>query len=114
MKYILSALLMVSASLAFADDFDAVEAKLKAAMAADIRTDAEKERDRNRRPIDTLKFFGLRDDMKIGDTVFIYGNKSIYAIGEIEGEYEYVQDDFKYTHRRLVNWQSSLISVLVL
>src|SRR5210317_775937 len=65
MKYFLSALLIVSASLAFADDFDATEAKLKAAMAADIRTDAEKERDRNRRPIQTLEFFGLRDNMKI-------------------------------------------------
>ena len=65
MKYFLSALLIVSAGLAFADDFDAVEAKLKTAMASDIRTDAEKERDRNRRPVDTLKFFGLRDDMKI-------------------------------------------------
>ena len=65
MKYLLSALLMISASMAIADDFDAVEAKLKDAMAADIRTDAEKERDRNRRPVDTLEFFGLRDDMKI-------------------------------------------------
>ena len=65
MKFLLSVLLMVSAGLAFADDFDAVEAKLKAAMAADIRTDAERDRDRNRRPIATLKFFGLRDDMKI-------------------------------------------------
>lgn len=65
MKYILTALLMVSASLALADDFDAVEAKLKAAMASDIRTDAEKERDSNRLPVETLKFFGLRDDMKI-------------------------------------------------
>lgn len=65
MKYLLSALLMISASLAFAGDFDAVETKLKAAMAADIRTDAEKDRDRNRRPVQTLEFFGLRDDMKI-------------------------------------------------
>jgi len=65
MKYFLSTLLLVSANLAFADDFDAVEAKLKAAMAAEIRTDAEKDRDRNRRPVRTLKFFGLRDDMKI-------------------------------------------------
>ncbi len=65
MKYFLGALLMISASLAFADDFDAVEAKLKTALAAEIRTDGEKERDRNRRPIETLKFFGLRDDMKI-------------------------------------------------
>ena len=69
MKYFLSALLIVSASLAFADDFDAVETKLKAALAADIRTDAERERDRNRRPIDTLKFFGLRDDMKIVELI---------------------------------------------
>ena len=65
MKYILTVLLMFSAGLAFADDFDAVEAKLKAALASDIRTDAEKDRDRNRRPVQTLEFFGLRDDMKI-------------------------------------------------
>jgi predicted methyltransferase len=69
MKYLLSTLLLVSSGLVFADDFDAVEAKLKATMAADIRTDAEKERDRNRRPIATLKFFGLRDDMKIVELV---------------------------------------------
>ncbi len=69
MKYFLSVLLLVSASLAFADDFDAVEAKLKAALAADIRTDAEKDRDRNRKPIATLKFFGLRDDMKIVELI---------------------------------------------
>ena len=65
MKYFLSLLLIVSTGLVFADDFDATEAKLKAAMEADIRTDAEKDRDRNRRPIQTLKFFGFRDDMKI-------------------------------------------------
>ncbi len=69
MKYFLSVLLIVSASLALADDFDAVEAKLKTAMGADIRTDAEKDRDRNRRPIATLKFFGLRDDMKIVELI---------------------------------------------
>jgi predicted methyltransferase len=69
MKYFLSALLMISSGSAFADDFDAVEAKLKTAMDADIRTDREKERDRNRRPIATLKFFGLRDDMKIVELI---------------------------------------------
>ncbi len=69
MKYFLSVLLLVSAGLAFADDFDAVETKLKTALAADIRTDAEKERDRNRKPIATLKFFGLRDDMKIVELI---------------------------------------------
>jgi predicted methyltransferase len=69
MKYFLSVLLMVSASLAFADDFDVVEAKLETALDGDIRTDRDKERDRNRKPIDTLKFFGLRDDMKIVELV---------------------------------------------
>ncbi len=69
MKYFLSVLLLVSAGMAFADDFDAVEAKLKTALAADIRTDAEKDRDRNRKPIATLKFFGLRDDMKIVELI---------------------------------------------
>ena len=69
MKYFLSALLMASAGMVFADDFDAVEAKLKTAMASDIRTEAEKGRDRNRRPIATLEFFGLRDDMKIVELI---------------------------------------------
>ena len=46
MKYLLSVLLLVSAGLAFAGDFDTTEAKLKAAMDSDIRTDAEKERDK--------------------------------------------------------------------
>ena len=65
MKYFLTAVLMMFAGLAFASDFDATEAKLKTALEAEIRTDAEKERDRNRRPIQTLEFFGFRDDMKI-------------------------------------------------
>ena len=55
----------MTVNLGFADEFDTVETKLKTALEADIRSDAEKERDRNRRPIDTLRFFGLRDDMKI-------------------------------------------------
>ncbi len=65
MKYLLIALLMLSANYAFADDFDVVKDKLKTAMDSDIRTDAEKARDRNRRPVETLEFFGLRDDMTI-------------------------------------------------
>lgn len=65
MKLFLSTLLMAVAIPAFSGDFDVVEAKLKTAMEAEIRTDAEKERDHNRLPIETLKFFGLRDDMRI-------------------------------------------------
>jgi predicted methyltransferase len=89
MKYFLSALLIVSAGLAFADDFAAVEAKLKAAMKADIRTERETDRDRNRRPIDTLKFFGLRDDMKIVELIPGGGwyTKLLAPVVQENGEY---------------------------
>ncbi len=49
---------------AFAQD-DAVEAKIKEAMAADIRTEAEVARDRNRKPVETLAFLQLSDDMRV-------------------------------------------------
>ncbi len=89
MKYFLSILLIASTGLAFADDFDAVEAKLKTALDADIRTDKEKERDRNRKPIDTLKFFGLRDDMKIVELVPGGGwyTKLLAPVVQENGEY---------------------------
>ena len=63
----LPALLITSllAGSAFASDFEATEAKIKAAMKSDIRVEADTERDRNRRPVSTLKFLGLRDDMKV-------------------------------------------------
>jgi len=89
MKFFLSVLLMVSAGMAFADDFDAVEAKLKTAMKADIRTDAEKERDRNRKAVQTLKFFGLRDDMKIVELIPGGGwyTKLLVPVVKDNGEY---------------------------
>jgi predicted methyltransferase len=49
----------------FAADFSAVEEKLKSAMQADVRSAAEVERDANRKPVETLEFFGLRDDIKV-------------------------------------------------
>ena len=64
-RIILVLLLLVSGSAMSADDVSAVEAKLKAAMESEIRTEKEVERDRNRKPVDTLEFFGLRDDMKV-------------------------------------------------
>jgi len=64
-RIILVLILIAQCTIIYADDFSAVEAKLKAAMEADIRTQAEIDRDRNRKPVDTLEFFGLRDDMKI-------------------------------------------------
>lgn len=51
--------------VSLADDHADTKAKLEAAMKADIRTEAETDRDRNRRPVETLEFFGLRDDMKV-------------------------------------------------
>lgn len=39
--------------------------KIKTAMASDIRTQAEVDRDRNRKPVETLTFFGLEDDMSV-------------------------------------------------
>ena len=53
---------------AFAQD-DGVEAKIKEAMAADIRTEAEVGRDRNRKPVETLAFFQLSDDMRVLELV---------------------------------------------
>jgi len=65
MPRVLVVLLLLVSSFAQADDFAAVETKLKAAMSSDARTEAETERDRNRNPVKTLEFFGLRDDMTI-------------------------------------------------
>jgi predicted methyltransferase len=42
-----------------------VEEKLKAAMESDSRSAAEVARDKNRKPVETLKFFGLTENMKV-------------------------------------------------
>jgi predicted methyltransferase len=65
MTRILVSLLLLVAGFAQAGDYSTVETKLKAAMAADVRTEAEVARDENRMPVETLEFFGLRDDMKV-------------------------------------------------
>lgn len=57
--------LLLLSSVCAADDFSAVQEKLEMAMAAEIRGAADTDRDRNRIPVDTLEFFGLRDDMKV-------------------------------------------------
>ncbi|MGI9296220.1 MAG: class I SAM-dependent methyltransferase, partial [Pseudomonadales bacterium] len=64
--FVVLALLSIAA---VADDFDAVKAKLTTAMAADGRTVEEKARDANRLPVETLEFFGLRDDMKVVELI---------------------------------------------
>lgn len=42
-----------------------IDAKVEAALAAEDRPQADRDRDRNRRPLQTLKFFGLKDDMRV-------------------------------------------------
>ena len=42
-----------------------IDTKVQAAQAAESRPEADRERDRNRRPLSTLQFFGLRDDMRV-------------------------------------------------
>lgn len=44
---------------------DEIDAKVEAALAAEDRPQADRDRDRNRRPLQTLKFFGLKDDMRV-------------------------------------------------
>lgn len=46
-----------------------LESKVAAAMAADIRTEADLARDRNRKPLETLTFFQMRDDMRVLELV---------------------------------------------
>ncbi len=58
-------LLFANSGFAADDSFAGVEASLKKAMQSSLRTEKEIKRDRNRMPIETLKFFGLQSDMKV-------------------------------------------------
>jgi len=42
-----------------------IDAKVEAALAAEARPAGDRERDRNRRPLQTLNFFGLKDNMRV-------------------------------------------------
>jgi len=42
-----------------------LEETLKQAMKSELRSEKETARDRNRRPVETLQFFGLKSDMKV-------------------------------------------------
>jgi predicted methyltransferase len=58
---VLSALATCQASAAE----EAWKAKLEAALDSPIRTEAEKARDANRRPLETLEFMQFRDDLRV-------------------------------------------------
>lgn len=56
------ALLTLATTASAANEIDA---KVEAALAAESRPQADVDRDRNRRPLETLKFLGLEDDMTV-------------------------------------------------
>ena len=62
MRVLLPIVLLSLAGIAGAGEIDA---KVEAALAAESRPEADAERDRNRKPLETLKFFGLEDDMTV-------------------------------------------------
>jgi len=64
MRILMSSVMAVASVTAFAAD-TAIERKLQDAMRAEIRTEAELARDKNRKPVETLSFCGLRDDMRV-------------------------------------------------
>jgi predicted methyltransferase len=64
-KFLPLLLLAASVSSIAADSFDTTAEKIKSALKAEVRTESDTDRDRNRKPLQTLEFFELRDDMKI-------------------------------------------------
>ncbi len=64
MRFLTIAMLALGGLAAAAQQPD-VKDKIMAAMADDLRTEAEVERDRNRMPVETLGFFGLKGDMRV-------------------------------------------------
>jgi len=56
------ALLMVAGAAQAAND---IESKVNAALAAESRPMADRVRDENRAPLETLNFFGLKDNMRV-------------------------------------------------
>ncbi len=64
MRYLIIAIAAACSLPAIAQESD-VKDKIEAAMADDIRTEAEVARDRNRKPVETLEFLGLKDDMRV-------------------------------------------------
>ena len=62
MRILLALITLTLTGIAHAGDIDA---KVEAALAAEGRPAADSTRDRNRRPLQTLKFLGLEDDMRV-------------------------------------------------
>ena len=63
MKALLTIACMALAGAAFADN--EIDAKVEAALADAARPAADQARDKNRKPLETLKFFGMQDNMRV-------------------------------------------------
>ena len=63
MKVLLTFVLLSFVGVAYAEN--EIDAKVEAALADESRPAADRMRDRNRRPLATLKFFGLKDNMRV-------------------------------------------------
>ena len=63
MRILIAAALLIVANLALAAN--EIDAKVETALAAEARPAMDAERDRNRRPVETLNFFGLKDNMRV-------------------------------------------------
>ena len=63
MKVLLAVIVLSLVGVAHAEN--EIDAKVQAALADESRPAEDRERDRNRRPLDTLKFFGMKDNMRV-------------------------------------------------
>lgn len=63
MRVLIALVLLLTASFALAAND--IDAKVAGALAAESRPQEDRDRDMNRRPLRTLKFFGLKDDMRV-------------------------------------------------
>ncbi|MDH3371808.1 MAG: methyltransferase [Gammaproteobacteria bacterium] len=67
MKILLALVVSTLSVVAFAAN--EIDAKVAAALAAESRPEADGVRDRNRRPLETLNFFGLKDNMRVVELI---------------------------------------------
>ncbi|RBP48533.1 class I SAM-dependent methyltransferase [Arenicella xantha] len=65
MRFLLLPLLLMSLTAQAQDEPSPFETKLAVAMQSELRSDDEKARDANRRPVETLSFFGIEPNMKV-------------------------------------------------
>ncbi|MFQ5981991.1 MAG: class I SAM-dependent methyltransferase [Woeseiaceae bacterium] len=57
--------LILMTIVAFAQAANEIDAKVEAALAAESRPTADRVRDENRMPLETLNFFGMKDNMRV-------------------------------------------------